>query len=351
MAKQKILPLFIPMEGCPRRCIYCDQHAISGQAAPVTAAEVAQAAESLPVDSGVQLAFYGGSFTALTEARQTELLQAVQPALAQRRITSLRLSTRPDAVDAATLARLRGYGVAAVELGVQSFDDAVLRASGRGYDAEAALAACRQVADAGLTLGVQLMCGLPGDSREACLRSAYLARELGAALLRIYPTLVLRGTPLARLWQQGRYQPQELAEAVEVAAEMTLLFEAGGGSMIRAGLNPSPATEAACLAGPYHPAFGHMVRSRIKLQQALAVLAQVSEPRELHYPRTDAPQLFGQAGANAAELRQRYPQLQLVCAEVAPGALIAVGGGGRAENTLDAASRALAAKLLANLPV
>lgn len=346
MAKQKILPLFIPMEGCPGACIYCDQRAISGAQSPVTAAQVAAAAEQLPVDSGVELAFYGGSFTALSAERQTELLQAVQPARAQRRITSLRLSTRPDAVDAATLARLQSYGVTTVELGVQSFDAAVLKAAGRGYDGQTAQQACRLVREAGLTLGVQLMCGLPGNSRMACLASAYTARQLGAAMLRIYPTVVLKSTPLARLWQQGRYAPLEISAAAELAAEMTVLFEAGGGSMIRAGLNPGESTEAAYLAGPYHPSFGHMVRSRIKLEQALRLLAAVPEARELRYPRVDAPQLFGQDGGNRQILAVRYPQLQLICADLPAGVLAAAD----ATSTLAEISAAWAAELTATLP-
>ena len=173
-----------------------------------------------PPDPDAELAYYGGSFTCLPERIQQAYLAVAERAIREGRIRGVRLSTRPDAVSKESCLSLKQAGVVTVELGVQSFFDRTLEAAGRGCTAEEAEAGCRAVKEAGLTLGVQLMTGLPEDTAENALSSMARALFLGADLLRIYPTLVLEHTPLAALYQAGKYRPQTLDEAVSCCVSM-----------------------------------------------------------------------------------------------------------------------------------
>lgn len=305
-----ILPVFIPHLGCPHACIFCNQHHIASQPAPPSPARVAHMLEDylsacrLP-GRPVEVAFYGGSFTALPLAMQRAYLQAVAPLRERGRVTALRVSTRPDAVSRQGLELLRGYGVTTVELGLQSMDDGVLARAGRGCTASRAWEAARLVRETGLRLGVQLMAGLPGDSRETCRRSARAAVAMGAALARLYPLLVVRDTPLARLWEHGRYQPLSLQQAVEVTADMFEILEAGGARVIRCGLQATPGLEGrSLLAGPFHPAFGEMVHAEVFMRQARWALqaCQWQGPLQLRVPPRELSRAVGLKGANRAAL-------------------------------------------------
>lgn len=324
-ARQAILPFFIPMQGCANRCVYCDQHSISGQAAAPSPADVTAAALAYRGSRPAQLAFYGGSFTALPRQVQGEYLRAAQPALQRGLIDSLRVSTRPDAVDQEALALLAAGGVTTVELGIQSFDAAVLAQSGRAYSPGEAEQACVLVHEAGLTLGIQLMTGLPGDNRGISLFSTQKSCALRPAFMRIYPTLVLRGTPLAADYARGLYRPQELPEAATLAGDMLALALEAGIKVIRLGLNPSASLEEALLAGPYHPAFGQMARNALKLCQAHILLDEADHPRLLRYPAAERSLLYGQKNMGWQELRGIYAQLDSETATDLPaGALQAV---------------------------
>ena len=313
MAKQRILPFFIPMEGCPYHCVYCDQVAISGHVASPSAEEITVALAAFPTDPQAEIALYGGSFTCLPRSRQLYYLQAAAPAIAAGRIGGIRISTRPDAVDAATCSFLQEAGVTTVELGVQSFNSKVLAAAGRGYQTQTAEKACLTVREAGLRLGVQLMTGLPEDTprlaREAVLRSA----ELGAELLRIYPTLVLADTALAAWYQQGDYMPQSLAEAVSCCRDMAIAARAKGLTIIRMGINPSADVESALVAGPYHPAFGGLVLEAVKKAQIIDLLADydTAKAATLYFPPVDLPLIWGHKRASLQQLTAAYPLLTL----------------------------------------
>lgn len=322
-ARQAILPFFIPMQGCAHQCVYCDQRSISGQADAPLPKKIEAAALAYKGTRPAQLAFYGGSFTALPLDVQQQYLQAAQPALKQGIIESLRVSTRPDAIDEATLDFLASWGVSTVELGIQSFDLQVLKQSGRAYAPDTAARACQLVRAAGLTLGIQLMTGLPGDDRAKSLRSMWQSCDLRPAFMRLYPTVVLRGTPLAVLYQRGQYLPQTLTEAAVLAADMLALALSDGIPVIRLGLNPSPSLEEALIAGPYHPAFGQLARSALKLKQARTLLNQAQQPLTLYFPKNDRPLLFGQKNSQWLELQQQYPGLKAEAADAAlpPGAL------------------------------
>ncbi len=312
-ARASILPVFVPHQGCPHACVFCDQRRISGEteaadAGAVRAALDAAEAAAAP-GSGRQLAFYGGSFTAIPTERQLELLTAAQEGVQRGIIRSIRLSTRPDAIDGETLDRLRRFGVETVELGAQSMDDGVLRLSGRGHTAEDVRRAAQAVKKAGFSLVLQMMTGLPGDSEE---KSLYTARELIALHpdgVRIYPTVIVRGTALHALWLRGQYREHTVEDAVSVCAKLLPLFEAAQIPVIRLGLNPTEELSGGeAVAGAYHPALGELVRSRIILERARTLLAGVSPGSSVNLlvqPKL-LSQLLGQHRSNYTALIEEF---------------------------------------------
>ncbi|MCL1976218.1 MAG: radical SAM protein [Firmicutes bacterium] len=323
VAKRHILPFFIPMRGCAYTCVYCDQHSISGQALPPTPRIIEEQTLAYKGPFPAQAAFYGGSFTALPWHEQEAYLNAVQPAQNEGFIDSIRVSTRPDAIDSANLERLSRYKVTTLELGIQSFDAAVLKAAGRIYSPDTACKACLEVRKAGLILGIQLMSGLPQDTAAKSLSSMKQSCEIGADFFRIYPTLVLQNTPLAFMYNKGLYKPQELTEAVLLAARMLAIALQHDIPVIRLGLNPSQYLEQALIAGPYHPAFGQLVRGALTLQQALALLTKVGEEAVLlNFPATERSLLFGQKNEQWHLLQERWPALiAREAAKLPPGTL------------------------------
>ncbi len=326
MPKRKILPFFIPMEGCPYRCIFCDQQAISGKKASPLLQQIEAQIAALPANFGGEIAFYGGSFSMLPQDRQQQYLNTAAAALACGKLSSIRISTRPDGVDSDELDFLVANGVVTVELGIQSFDDQVLRQSNRGYTAEQAAAACQRIKESGLRLGVQLMTGLPGDNHEKSMASIWQSRRLSADMVRIYPTVVLQNTPLALMYRRGEYKPQGLNEAVLLCRDMASVCIDADIALIRLGLNPSTSTAAAVIDGPYHPAFGHMVYSALKLQQMKMALARSGKDDFLYYHPNDSALVSGQNGVNRSLLQQKYPRLCLLSDKNLPSRAVAVAG-------------------------
>ena len=312
-ARQEIVPVFVPHLGCPHDCVFCNQRRISGRQEPATAETVhtaiAQAAALPRTGAKRQLAFYGGSFTAVPAVRQEALLTAAQRGIADGVIDSLRLSTRPDAVDEETLERLRRYGVETVELGAQSMDDEVLRLSGRGHTAADVERAARLVKEAGFQLVLQMMTGLPGDTDEKSLRTAERLIALRPDGVRIYPTVIVRDTALYDLWQAGQYREHTVEDAVRVCARLVPLFEAAGVPVIRLGLNPTEELSGgAAVGGAYHPALGELVKSRIWRERAASLLSGTSPGSRvtLRVPPARLSQALGQHRENVAALREAF---------------------------------------------
>lgn len=279
-ARENIIPVFVPHLGCPNDCVFCNQRRISGQQQPATAQTVKDAiskAAALPhTGAKRQLAFYGGSFTAIPAEEQTALLAAAKAYLDAGEIDSIRLSTRPDAIDGAVLKRLRAYGVETVELGAQSMDDRVLALSGRGHTAEDVARASALIKGAGFRLILQMMTGLPGDTEETSVRTAERIIALRPDGVRIYPTVIVRDTALFDLWQAGQYREHSVEDAVRVCARLLPLFDRAGIPVIRLGLNPTDELSGGAAAGgAYHPALGELVKSRIMLERARALLKGV----------------------------------------------------------------------------
>jgi len=311
--------VFLPYAGCPQRCVFCNQQAQTGQAPePLSAVYERLSAQLAATANGApqELAFYGGTFTALPDGWPQRFLELAAPHVASGRITRLRCSTRPDAVSPPLLSELKALGLSLVELGVQSFDHATLAESSRGYDGATARTACRMVQEAGLGLGVQLMPGLPGQSKDAFRADISQTAELRPELARLYPCLVLAGTALAESWRSGAYTPWELDTALEELAPALLALWAAGVPAARMGLAEQPGLTI--LAGPRHPALGQLARSRALLlfvQGRLAELAATTEmdrPAQVLYaPQRLQGEVLGQRNALARDYAELGLQVRL----------------------------------------
>ncbi|RWX48849.1 Radical SAM superfamily protein, partial [Candidatus Electrothrix marina] len=259
-----------------------------------------------PAQRRVQAAFYGGSFTGLPLMRQKELLGAVAPFLEQGRVQSLRLSTRPDYIDQERVALLCRYRVSTVELGVQSMNDRVLALAKRGHcaaDVDRAVPVLRQ---AGMEIGIQLLLGLSGDTRTTLRRTVERVIALQPDFIRIYPLLVVQHSELAKQHKRGEYTPFSLDKAVVLAAWMKQRFDQAGIRVVRMGLQAGPELESSLLAGPWHPAFGELVASRLMLRQTRKLLSQVPSEKTIHLSINERDQSIfrGMKSANVKRLQQ-----------------------------------------------
>jgi histone acetyltransferase (RNA polymerase elongator complex component) len=253
-----------------------------------------------------EIAFYGGTFTSLPLAQQALYLDTAASHIASGRVSGLRISTRPDALDESTLVRLNAAGVTTVEIGCQSFSDVVLTNSGRGHSAVDNLRSVQACQAAGFQVGVQLMPGLPGGDADEAMRSLQKAIDLRPSFLRIYPTVVLEGTKLALLWRTGAFTPWSLDQAIDLCADMLLLCRKQGVPIIRLGLQSDPQLEENCLDGPYHPAFGQLVRSRLWRR----VLSHAGRHgNKFTVNPSDLSDALGHRGENRVWLKQADPHI------------------------------------------
>ena len=316
MAAPRVIPVFIPQQGCPHACLFCNQARISGTpAALISGFEVAEIVRTWlgyfrdDRDRSVQVAFYGGSFTGLAMERQQELLAAVQPFLDRGEVDVIRLSTRPDYIDGDRLDLLKAHRAGIVELGVQSLDDTVLAASRRGHTGRDVERAVHLLRENGFQTGLQIMVGMPGQTRSSLRATLQGLLRLRPDFVRIYPLLVIRGSGLARRYAQGRFTPLSLSRAVVLCAWLKKRLTRAAIPVVRMGLQPGPELERSLVAGPYHPSFGHLVDSRLMLGQARRLLATVDPDQSVTLvinPR-DLSTFWGVGGAN----RERLTRLGL----------------------------------------
>ncbi|MBQ8171978.1 MAG: radical SAM protein [Oscillospiraceae bacterium] len=271
--KQTNISIFIPHIGCPHRCSFCDQKSISGEQKAPRGGDVAKLLEEQAQhlrERGMtaEIAFFGGSFTAIPEGYMTELLEAADAAVKRypEVYCGIRCSTRPDCISAEILDRLKGYGMTAIELGAQSMSDEVLAANHRGHSAEDVRRASQLIRSSGIELGLQMMTGLYRDSREAVLHTMREFIALSPKTVRIYPTVILDGTELGRLYKSGEYTTFSFEETADLCAVLLREFTDSGIAVIRMGLHASPEVEKAMLGGVYHPAFREICESRIFLE-------------------------------------------------------------------------------------
>ncbi|MBR5942585.1 MAG: radical SAM protein [Clostridia bacterium] len=260
--------VFVPHLGCPNDCVFCNQRAIAGVTSPATPEDVHLAAERVR-SAGAQnaeIAFFGGSFTAIERGYMRSLLAAASEELKKGGFSGIRLSTRPDCVDDEVLDELKAAGVTVIELGAQSMRDAVLEKSGRGHTADDTRRASALIKAHGIRLGLQMMTGLPGDDDEGALYTANELVKLEPECVRIYPTVVLKNTALSRMHERGEYVPQTVGEAVALCVKLVRVFDAAGVKVIRLGLQRTESCESDVVAGAWHPAFGELIYGELKYE-------------------------------------------------------------------------------------
>lgn len=285
--KKLVVPVFISHRGCPHQCLFCNQFSISGERSAVdddSQLVDRTIAEWLPGGrrhEEVQVAFYGGSFTCLDDEEQLAFLRVVQPHIKQGMVDSIRLSTRPDCIDGERIDLLRAFGVRTVELGVQSLDDIVLRRSARGHTARDSIRAIKKLKDSGFEVGVQLLPGLPEETTKSFLDGVKRVVELRPDMVRIYPAVVVEGSPLAGLHRAGKYRPLTMNRAIALTRRAREIFTAAGVRVVRMGLQHSDTLVDELVAGPYHPSFGEIVVSRQWLREIRKRLSMLAEGETL----------------------------------------------------------------------
>jgi histone acetyltransferase (RNA polymerase elongator complex component) len=261
------IPIFVPHKGCPHDCVFCNQRHITGQISDTTPEDVVRIIEenlaTVDKDSYVEVAFFGGSFTAIEPHMQEALLKAAYPYVKDKRVDGIRCSTRPDSITKEILETYKSYGGTSIELGVQSTDKEVLLKSHRGHTYEDVVNASWLIKDYGIELGVQMMLGLPGDTREKMINTAKDLISLSPKCVRLYPTLVVEDTALWNMFQKGSYKPLDTEEAVDILAELIPMFVKNGVDVIRVGLQTTDEINEATVKGPYHPAIRELAEGRI----------------------------------------------------------------------------------------
>lgn len=316
MHKHYNIPIFLPELACPFRCVYCNQAVISGQQQVPAAEEMQQIIEerlsTIPAaGSLIEIAFFGGNFTGLPKNYQMECLRMATQYLKSGRVRGIRLSTRPDYINAENLQLLKDFGVTTIELGAQSMDDEVLKTCGRGHDVEDVIRSSDMIRGKGFRLGLQMMIGLPGDNLAKAKETARRIIAAKADETRIYPCLVIAGTALEADYQMGFYQPLSLEEAVAWTAELTLLFEEAGVNIIRMGLHPSEELQGKNLiAGPFHPSFKELVMTNI--WKKLFEKTNWPEAKEItiFVPEKERNFAIGYQGSNRKALLQKYTKVR-----------------------------------------
>ena len=266
-----IIPIFIPHVGCPHDCVFCNQKKIAGTLVPPTGEDVVNTISSALnyAKKPCEVAFYGGSFTAIGNTLLNEYLGAVSPFIENGDVSHIRISTRPDCIDEEILKTLSRYRVQTIELGAQSMDEAVLRAAGRGHTAEQVRKAAKLIKANGFSLVLQMMTHLPSSDKKKDLETAREIAALSPDAVRVYPTVVVRDTALEALWKTGKYSPATPEDAAKLGAEIIDIFEASDIPIIRFGLNPTEdLSDGAALAGAYHPALGEMAQAARYLASA-----------------------------------------------------------------------------------
>ncbi len=269
--KKGNISIFVPHIGCPCECSFCNQKTITGRSEAPTGDDVRKAVETALRRKGFkyEIAFFGGSFTAIDRAYMLELLKSAKPFVESKQVKGIRISTRPDCINDEILDLLKSYGVTSIELGAQSMDDEVLELNRRGHTSQDVINASELIKNYGFELGLQMMTGLYGDTTEKCIESAKKIINLKPDTVRIYPTVVLKGTYLAKLYLEEKYHPLNADDSAELCAKLVPMFENAGIRIIRLGLHSSEDIKRNMLAGGFHDSFGELVKSRLLVEKIL----------------------------------------------------------------------------------
>lgn len=304
------ISLFVPHMGCPHQCSFCNQKTISGSVKELTPEEVIATLQSALNDGinpeNTEIAFFGGSFTAIPREYMISLLEAAKPFIDAGNFCGIRVSTRPDAIDGEILDILKEYGVTSIELGAQSTDEEVLRLNRRGHSRQDIINSSELIKKRGFSLGLQMMTGLLGDTDEKSLKTCDDIIAMKPDTVRIYPTITLEGTHLGELYKSGKYSPQGLEDAVSLCGKLLKRFYDNDINVIRLGLHSGGNVEEGYLSGPYHPAFGELCQSAVYLDCALEEIKKSGIEKgniTLLVKSSEISKMTGQKGMNKEKLR------------------------------------------------
>lgn len=324
--------LFVPDMGCPHRCSFCNQKTISGKTYVPTAEDIEKAVETAlntaDCNEG-EIAFFGGSFTAIDREYMLELLGKAKQYVDKGLFKGIRISTRPDCISDEILDILAFYGVTSIELGCQSMNDRVLCLNNRGHSTEDVVNAAEKIKKYGFEFGVQMMTGLFGDNDEGAIETAQKLIALSPDTVRIYPTVVLENTQLAALYEKGEYQPQSFDEASELCVKLLLMFHKAGVRVIRLGLHSGGNVEEGYVAGVYHPAFREICEGKIYLKLVLDEIEKKkieSDAIEISVGRKYVSQLTGQKKCNLKILNEMGYRVRIVQEETEEKYKVSVRG-------------------------
>lgn len=313
------IPVFIPHLGCPNGCVFCNQRSISGcQSFDVSAMEeeIRRTLSTVKRPAEVEIAFFGGSFTGIDRGLMLDLLERAECFVRRGEVDSIRLSTRPDYIDAEILDILSRYSVKTVELGLQSMDDGVLLASGRGHTAEVGRRACVLVKQYGFSLIGQMMVGLPASTVEKETETASALCDLGVDGVRVYPTVVFEDTELCRMAKAGQYKPLELEEAVTRTKAVLNVFRLRTVPCIRVGLCASENLASdKVYGGASHSAIGELAMGEIFFDEMCRLLDAEGEVRgktvTFFVPRGAVSRAVGQKRVNLERIYKKYSPLRV----------------------------------------
>ena len=306
------IALFVVHKGCPHMCSFCNQRSISGSQTDLTAEDVHSAAQtaigslSQSEAEGGEIAFFGGSFTMVERSYMLSLLEAAYEYIQKGIFKGIRISTRPDGISREICEILKKYGVTAVELGAQSLDDRVLALNDRGHTAEQVCDACALLKEYGFEIGLQMMTGLYGSEDADSIDTAEKIVALKPDTVRIYPTVVLKGTRLSELMRSGEFIPKGIPETVELCARLIPMFEDAGIKVIRVGLHSGGSVEDGFEGGAYHPALRELCEGRIYFNYALGELEKLGEGSyTLFVSPKEISKMTGQKKQNLIQLREK----------------------------------------------
>ena len=322
MEKQYIIPIFVPHLGCPNDCIFCNQKSISGQKTEMTKEKAKEIIDNYlkSIKKGnenvkIEIAFFGGSFTAIKEEKQEELLKVAYEYVKSGEVESIRISTRPDAINKEILKRLKKYGVKTIELGVQSANNYILKRINRGHSFEDVKKASKLIRRYGFRLGHQMMVGLPESTRLDEINTAKQLIKLKPKMVRIYPTLVIKNTKLEKEYEEGIYKPLSVVQTVETCKDLVRMFADKKIDIIRVGLQTTDEIsepgrkKSEVVAGPFHPALRQLVESAMWYDAIVGKIkklnVKVKEVAVTVNP-ADSNNVIGHKKENVIKLKETY---------------------------------------------
>ncbi len=318
MIKHYNIPIFLPELACPYRCVYCNQFSITGLNDIVKADDVKAIIDSHLASFKeekrfVEVAFFGGNFTGLPLQMQNDYLEAVQPYLDKGLIDGIRCSTRPDYITLQRVQEIKRLGMRNIELGAQSTNDEILKQCKRGHTYNDIVEASQTILSEGITLGLQMMIGLPSSKEEHDLQTANDIVNLGAKETRIYPCIVVKDTELAAMYRSGDYEALSIEEAVRRSAKLYSYFTENDVKVLRIGLHTSDELDnEAYVAGPYHKNFAEMVFSNIWKEKLRCLDAEMLRSKDIiiNVPESQINHAIGWKSENKKLLLERFENVE-----------------------------------------